>query len=148
MDLIDIYVLLRFTENIPEILKECDKALSLSKETNSTSTEWIIFRKGTFFVAMNETDKAMAAAEDLRRVLEIGISVNQKSLYPLLLGKIEFAQGDFIWNTLGCSGDGVGNNCTFASLNLTFQWAPFQEDSVAYENFVLETSNQDFELTL
>jgi len=39
-------------------------------------------------------DKAMAVAEDLRQFIETVKSVSQKSMYILLIGKIEFAQGD------------------------------------------------------
>ena len=78
------------------VLKECDKALSLADEVNDTVAKGgLIYRKGTFFLAMNELDKALAGAEDLKQFLETEKTLIRKRMYPLLLGKIESAKRNF-----------------------------------------------------
>lgn len=57
-----------------------------------------------------------------------------------------FALGvDYTWNVLACRNDSL---CNFATNNFTFTSSAFSESTVNFKNSVLETSRQQFNLTI
>lgn len=56
--------------------------------------------------------------------------------------------GDYKWNIFTCVGNATGSQCVFADANFTFTFSPFEVSGEDFNNPVLETSSQTFEINL
>ena len=60
----------------------------------------------------------------------------------------EFTIGDYKWNYIAWYGNDTYTNYTYATNNYTFEWRPFEINSQDYNEYVYETDNQRFNLSI
>jgi len=60
----------------------------------------------------------------------------------------DFTIGDYEWNYVAWYGNDTYSNYTTSSNNNTFEWRPFEIDSQDYNEYVYETDNQRFNLSI
>jgi serine/threonine protein kinase/Flp pilus assembly protein TadD len=84
------------SRNSGEALKECEKALNMSRETDSLSTERLALNlKGLVLLDMNSVAEAQKTAVELRTLIEEGLHEKIIRLYYHLAGHIALKKKDY-----------------------------------------------------
>lgn len=75
-------------------------------------------------------------------------TVTGSSMNSTTLQLFNISTNNYEWNVLLCGLNNTGHSCSFASSNFTFSIQPFEELSTIFNTSVLETSRQNFRVSL
>lgn len=96
--------------------------------TNATLNVWL--SNGTLFNSTTNT------------------TIFKNTTTNVLFNMSNFNIATYLWNIYACEKNTTFYNCTSASSNFSFQWNPFEETGIVYNNSIFETSNQYFNLQI